>query len=61
MKVGDVVLLKSSHAPRMTIADIRDERARCQWFSGAESKSDHFPVASLRLVTDEDDMPMPMG
>lgn len=48
MKEGDVVVLKSG-GPRMTIEEINDDAALCQWFDGTKAQRERFPLKSLEL------------
>lgn len=54
--VGSVVQLKSG-GPAMTVKEVSSWNGKmtafCDWFEGSASKSDHFPVTSLK-VADQD-------
>jgi uncharacterized protein YodC (DUF2158 family) len=45
---GAVVFLKSG-GPKMTVASVDYDEAKCDWFSGDVLKSGLFPTSSLRL------------
>lgn len=51
--VGSVVQLKSG-GPKMTVKEVSSWNGKmtafCDWFQGNESKSDGFPVTSLKIV-----------
>ena len=47
-KVGDVVQLKSGRPP-MTVKEIDEEEATCQWFSDNKADIGIFPVESLKI------------
>jgi len=49
IKLGDVVKLKSG-GPKMTVREITNNRAYCDWFDGTNSKKDNFPLTSLELA-----------
>lgn len=44
--VGDVVRLKSG-GPAMTVAELRDHNAACDWFHEGERDTGLFPLATL--------------
>lgn len=50
VEVGDVVGLKSG-GPSMTVINIVEALALCQWFFGKELKSNSFPIPALRKET----------
>jgi uncharacterized protein YodC (DUF2158 family) len=53
IKAGDIVELKSgSH--HMTVDSIENDRATCTWITNGQRQTDRFPVASLKLVPEED-------
>ena len=45
---GAVVSLKSG-GPKMTVASVEYDEAKCNWFSGDTLKSASFPVSSLQF------------
>jgi uncharacterized protein YodC (DUF2158 family) len=53
---GSVVELKSG-GPHMTVSEVKSWNgimtAFCDWFDGSTSKSNGFPVASLKLVAEK--------
>lgn len=51
-KPGDVVRLKSG-GPKMTVAEIREGRVLCQWFTGDKREIAGFEPATLVKVADE--------
>lgn len=53
--VGSVVQLKSG-GPKMTVSEVKPWNgimtAYCDWFEGSNSKTNGFPVTSLKVVTE---------
>lgn len=45
--VGDVVQLKSSDTPQMTIVEVFDQEVECCWSESDKLKRDKFPHAAL--------------
>ena len=46
MQEGDIVKLKSG-GPKMTIREIRETRAFCDWFLNDTQQNGNFPLESL--------------
>lgn len=53
MKAGDTVQLKSG-GPTMTIREIVDQTAVCNWFEGHKSHHGTYPLVSLKEVEMDD-------
>lgn len=47
-KVGDVVVLKGSSRPPMTVSDFDEDGVVCRWFDGDTLEQDCFKPASLK-------------
>ena len=54
LKIGDLVRLKSSDIPIMTVTHVTDTMAHTAWFSGKKMEGAVFPLGALKLVTSVD-------
>jgi len=52
IKAGEVVELKSG-GPPMTVRDVKNGMAWCQWFEGANAKGDSFATTSLKPAKEQ--------
>lgn len=50
IKIGDVVELKSSASPKMTVNSLEGFIATCVWFVAGDIKQAQFHVQALRKV-----------
>lgn len=50
IKIGDVVELKSSASPKMTVNSLEGFIATCVWFVAGDIKHAQFHVQALRKV-----------
>jgi uncharacterized protein YodC (DUF2158 family) len=54
IKVGDVVRIKSSRRPLMTVKYLKDDAATCIWFDGNNLRESDFRIETLQKDTPQD-------
>lgn len=54
IKVGDVVRIKSSRHPLMTVKYLKDDVATCIWFDGNNLREFDFRIETLQKDTLQD-------